>query len=205
MRYNNSRGIEEKLMSKGIVVILSGASSVGKSRIRDLLLADPDLKLFYSISETTRPMKEGEVDGKDYYFVSYRDFAESVKKRELLEYTEFNGYYYGTPKAQVEFLRDKGKNVLIEVEAQGVGPIKLNIPDSVAFFVMPASEEDLIKQINQRYGDDEASAKRRINKAKMEMELAPLFRNVVTNEDEEKAYAQIKEVILTVMAKRAEK
>lgn len=189
-------------MAKGIVVILTGASSVGKGAIRDLLLADPDLKLFYSISETTRPMKEGEEDGKDYYFVSSKEFAESVKKKELLEYTEFNGYYYGTPKAQVEFLTEKGKNVLIEVEAQGVGPIKLNIPDSLAFFVMPESMDELEKQIQKIYGDDDASVQRRINKAKVDMELAPLFRNVVTNSDAQKAVAQIKEVVLEEMKKR---
>lgn len=190
-------------MAKGIVVILTGASSVGKGQIRDRLLADPDLNLFFSISETTRPQKEGEVDGKDYYFVTHEAFAESVKNKELLEYTEFNGYYYGTPKAQVDFLVEKGKNVLIEVEAQGVGPIKLNIPDSVAFFVMPASMEELEKQIEMRYKDDEASIQRRINKARMEMELAPLFRNVVTNDDVDKAVAEIKEVILTVQKNRA--
>ena len=128
-----------------------------------------------------------------------------MKNKELLEYTEFNGYYYGTPKAQVDFLVSKGKNVLIEVEAQGVGPIKLNIPDSVAFFVMPTSDEELEKQITERYKDDEASVTRRLNKAKMEMELAPLFRNVVTNEDGEAAYRQIKEVILKVLEKRKNK
>ncbi len=192
-------------MSDGLVVILSGASSVGKSQIRDMLLADPDLKLFFSISETTRPKKEHEVDGRDYYFVSYKQFAESVKNHELLEYTEFNGYYYGTPKAQVEFLVSKGKNVLIEVEAQGVGPIKLNIPDSIAFFIMPVSTEDLEKQIAERYKDDEASVNRRINKARMELELAPLFRNVITNEDGEEAYRQIKAKILEELERRKQK
>lgn len=192
-------------MAKGLVVILTGASSVGKGKIRDLLLADPDLKLFFSISETTRPKKENEVDGRDYYFVSYKQFAESVKNHELLEYTEFNGYYYGTPKAQVEFLASKGKNVLIEVEAQGVGPIKLNIPDSLAFFVMPESREELEKQIAERYKDDEASVSRRINKAKMEMELAPLFRNVVTNTDGEAAFREIKAKILEEMELRKQK
>ena len=96
-------------MAKGIVVILSGASSVGKGSIREKLLADKDMNLFFSISETTRPMKEGEVDGKDYYFVSHKQFADSVKNKELLEYTEFNGYYYGTPKAQIDFLVNKGR------------------------------------------------------------------------------------------------
>lgn len=190
-------------MSKGIVVILSGASSVGKGAIRDLLLKDPDLKLFYSVSETTRPQRPDEVDGKDYYFVTYKEFAESVRNKELLEYTEFNGYYYGTPKQQVDFLVEKGKNVLIEVEAQGVGPIKLNLPDSIAFFVMPESMEQLEKQVYTIYGDDEASAKRRINKAKMDMELAPLFNNVVSNADPVKAVSEIKEVLMKEMENRA--
>lgn len=188
-------------MSKGLVVILSGASSVGKGAIRERLLNDPELKLFYSISMTTRPAKGEEVDGKDYYFVSHKEFADAVKKRELLEYTEFNGYYYGTPKNHVEFLRSKGKNVLIEVEAQGVGPIKLNVPDAVAFFVMPESLEELEKQIHLLYKDDEASITRRINKAKMDMEIAPLFKNVVYNNDTDLAVSQIKEVILKEMAK----
>ncbi|MCR4633894.1 MAG: guanylate kinase [Erysipelotrichaceae bacterium] len=189
-------------MAKGIVVILSGASSVGKGSIREKLLADKDMNLFFSISETTRPMKEGEVDGKDYYFVSHKQFADSVKNKELLEYTEFNGYYYGTPKAQIEFLVNKGKNVLIEVEAQGVGPIKLNIPESIAFFVMPTSFEELERQIHEIYKDDEASVQRRLNKAKMEMEIAPLFNNIVYNDDVDKACAQIKEIVMKEMEKR---
>ena len=189
-------------MAKGIVVILSGASSVGKGMIREKLLEDKDMNLFFSISETTRPMKEGEVDGKDYYFVSHKAFADPVKNKELLEYTEFNGYYYGTPKAQVDFLVNKGKNVLIEVEAQGVGPIKLNIPDSIAFFVMPHSFEELEKQIHEIYGDDEASVERRLNKAKMEMEIAPLFNNIVYNDDADKAVAEIKKVVMAEMEKR---
>ena len=189
-------------MAKGIVVILSGASSVGKGMIREKLLEDKDMNLFFSISETTRPMKEGEVDGKDYYFVSHKAFADSVKNKELLEYTEFNGYYYGTPKAQVDFLVNKGKNVLIEVEAQGVGPIKLNIPDSIAFFVMPHSFEELEKQIHEIYGDDEASVERRLNKAKMEMEIAPLFNNIVYNDDADKAVKQIKKIVMEEMEKR---
>ncbi len=182
-------------MKKGTVIILSGASSVGKGAIRSALLEDKDMNLMFSISMTTRPQKANEVDGKDYYFVSHKGFADAVKNKELLEYTEFNGYYYGTPRQQVEFLIKQGKNVLIEVEAQGVGPIKLNIPDSIAFFVMPTSFDQLEKQINEIYKDDKASIERRLNKAKMDMEIAPLFRNVITNESVEAAVSQIKEIV----------
>ncbi|MBR0138182.1 MAG: guanylate kinase [Erysipelotrichaceae bacterium] len=189
-------------MSKGVVVILTGASSVGKGRIRDLLLKDEDMKLMFSISMTTRPPKEGEVDGKDYYFVTFKSFAEAIKNRELLEYTEFNGYYYGTPKNQIDFLVEHGKNVLIEVEAQGVGPLKLNIPEAIAVFVKPVSIEELIEQINKVYGDGSASASNRINKAKMDLELEPLFNNVVTNDDPEAAVAKIKELVMAELARR---
>lgn len=189
-------------MKKGLVVILSGASSVGKRPIRHALMQDPELSLFYSVSMTTRPKKEKEIDGIDYYFVTHQGFAQAVRNHELLEYTEFNGYYYGTPKNQVEFLIEQGKNVLIEVEAQGVGPIKLNIPDALAFFVMPKSFEELEKQINLIYKDDEASIKNRLNKARMDMELAPLFNNIVSTEDVNTAVDQIKTKILTEVSKR---
>lgn len=191
-------------MSKGVVIILTGASSVGKGKIRDLLLEDKDLNLMFSISMTTRPPKAGEVDGKDYYFVSFKSFAEAIKNRELLEYTEFNGYYYGTPKNQIEFLIEHEKNVLIEVEAQGVGPLKLNMPDSISFFVKPVSPDELIEQINKVYGDGTASAENRINKAKMDLELEPLFNNVVTNDDPEAAAARIKEVVMAEVNRRKE-
>lgn len=188
-------------MKKGLVVILSGACSVGKHDLTKRLLADPDLDLMYSVSLTTRPKKENEVDGKDYYFVDFQSFAEAVKNHQLLEYTEFNGWYYGTPKNQVEFLRDSGKNVLITVEAQGVGPIKLELPDALAIFVTPASIEELEKNIHAMYQDDDASAARRINKAKMDMELASLFQNVVKSEDSDEVYSEVKQMILKAMHK----
>lgn len=186
-------------MSKGLVVILSGACSVGKKDIADRLLADADLKLMKSISITTRPPKPNEVDGKDYYFVDFADFAKAVRNQELLEYTEFNGWYYGTPKNAIDFLRNNGKNVLITVEAQGVGPIKMAIPDSVAIFVMPTSIEELEENINVLFKDDQASVKRRVSKAKMDMELAPLFKNVVTNDNSDRAYQETKTIILNAM------
>ncbi len=183
-------------MKKGSIIILTGASSVGKSKIRELLMADEDLNLFYSISCTTRPRKENEVDGKDYYFTDHVSFANLVKNKDLLEYTEFNGYYYGTPLQQVNFLVDQGKNVLIEVESQGVGQIKLAKPQAIAFFVMPKDIKELEKQIKDRYKDDEASIKNRISKAQMELELASLFRHQVYNDDPEKAYKYMKDAIM---------
>lgn len=179
----------------GKVLILSGASSVGKSGIRDLLLEDEDMNLVYSISMTTRPKKNHEIDGKDYIFVQYEEFARAVKERLFIEYTEFDGYYYGTMKQQIDNLIESGKNVLIEVEAQGVGQIKLHIPNSISCFIQPKDIEELEKQIMLRYSD-EASARRRISKASVEMSLAPLFENIVENTDPYAAKETIKKLFL---------
>ena len=183
-------------MKKGLIIVLTGASSVGKNLIRDELMKDQDMNLFYSISVTTRPKKADEVDGKDYYFVNYESFASALKNHELLEYTEFGGYYYGTPSQQIDFLINQGKNVLIEVEAQGVGQIKLNRPDTLCIFVVPESMEELEKQIRLRYKDDETTIQQRLNKAKMEMELQPLFNHIVTNTDAQASAATIKEIFM---------
>ena len=182
-------------MNRGLLLILSGASSVGKEKIRDLLLNNEKYHFFYSISMTTRKPHAKEIDGKDYYFVDQKTFAAAIKDKALLEYTEFDGHYYGTPKSQIEFLLSTGKNVLIEVEAQGVGKIKLHYPEAVSVFVMPQSFDDLKDQINERYKDDQSSIERRINKASVEMELAPLFRNIVYNDDNDKAYRDILEIL----------
>ncbi len=186
------------------VIVLSGASSVGKGRIKELLLADKELDLRFVISMTTRPKKPNEVDGNDYYFVDYKYFAKAVKQKELYEYTEFNGYYYGTLKSEIDFWLKQDKAILVEVEAAGVGPLKLNIPEAVCFFVVPTSMEELEKLIREKYNDDEASTRMRLNKAKLEMEIAPLFNNQITNDDPERAYKEIKEIALREWAKLEE-
>lgn len=183
-------------MKKGQLFVLTGASSVGKKDIRELLLQDPELHLNYSISMTTRPKKVEEVDGKDYYFVGHEAFANAVRNKELLEFTEFDGYYYGTPKHQIDFLLNSGKHVMIEVEAQGVGQIKLQYPDALCVFVEPESMQELERQITHRYKDDAASAQRRISKALVELELSALFRRSVKNTDVEAAYQTIRTWLL---------
>ena len=188
-----------------MLFVLTGASSVGKKDIRDRLLGDEQLHLNYSISMTTRPKRGEEVDGRDYYFVNHEAFAQALRNRELLEYTEFDGYYYGTPKHQVDFLLNSGKNVMVEVEAQGVGQIKLQYPDALCVFVEPESMEELEKQIMLRYRDDAASAQRRINKALVELELSTLFRHTVKNTDVNAAYEEICELLKEHMQERGNK
>lgn len=188
----------------GSVIVLSGASSVGKGGIKKRLLEDGDLNLLFAVSMTTRPKKDKEVDGVDYYFTDISSFARAVKERQLYEYTEFNGYYYGTPKSQVDFLLSQNKNVLVCVDAQGAGDIKLKIPESICFFIVPNSMAELERAIQDKYRDDTASINLRINKAKMELEISSLYNNLIVNSDEDLAFKQIKEIILKEWAKKGE-
>lgn len=182
-------------MKKPFVIVLTGASSVGKKPIKMALLEDKEMELHYAKSMTTRPKKEEEIDGVDYYFIDYPKFNKAVKERKLIEFTEFGGNFYGIPREQVELLQYLGKNILIDVEAQGVGQVKLAIPEAICVFVQPESAEDLENHIRERYKDNEASMNERLIKAKVEMDLLPLFRNTVIVTDTKKAVEEIKEII----------
>lgn len=105
-------------MKKGLLIIISGPSGVGKGTVRKYFMNDDSLRLAYSISMTTRQPREGERDKVDYIFTTREKFEEAIAKGELLEWAEFVGNYYGTPLSQVEKLRNEGKNVLLEIEVQ---------------------------------------------------------------------------------------
>ena len=182
-------------MKRGLLVVLSGPSGVGKGTIRDLFIRRPELNLTFSISMTTRGQRAGEVDGVDYYFVSRERFEEAISKDELLEYAEFVGNYYGTPIAEVERLRDLGKNVVLEIEVQGAIQIKEKCPDALTIFVVPPSMEELERRIRGRRSEPAEIIQQRLSKASLEMELTGQYRYVVCNEDPQLA-ADIVSVII---------
>jgi len=182
-------------MKRGLLVVLSGPSGVGKGTIRDLFIRRPELNLTFSISMTTRGQRAGEVDGVDYYFVSRERFEEAISKDELLEYAEFVGNYYGTPIAEVERLRDLGKNVVLEIEVQGAIQIKEKCPDALTIFVVPPSMEELERRIRGRRSEPAEIIQQRLSKASREMELTGQYRYVVCNEDPQLA-ADIVSVII---------
>ena len=182
-------------MKRGLLVVLSGPSGVGKGTIRDLFIRRPELNLTFSISMTTRGQRAGEVDGVDYYFVSRERFEEAISKDELLEYAEFVGNYYGTPIAEVERLRDLGRNVVLEIEVQGAIQIKEKCPDALTIFVVPPSMEELERRIRGRRSEPAEIIQQRLSKASREMELTGQYRYVVCNEDPQLA-ADIVSVII---------
>ena len=139
-------------MKKGLLIILSGPSGVGKGTVRKKIMEDKTLNLVYSISMTTRAPRNKEVDGEDYYFVTQEEFQRNLDNGNLLEYCEFVGNRYGTPKDKVEQLRDEGKNVFLEIEVNGANQVlsKVNDKGVISIFLMPPSLKTLEDRIRKR-------------------------------------------------------
>ena len=127
-------------MKKGLLIVLSGPSGVGKGTVRKVLMKDDSLNLAYSVYMTTRNPRNGEVDGEDYFFVTLETFENNIKNGELLEYAKFVSNYYGTPKFYVEKLRNEGKNVLFEIETNGARQVREKVKNDdryVSIFLLP--------------------------------------------------------------------
>ena len=182
-------------MKKGLLIIMSGPSGVGKGTIRKCFMDDDSLRLAYSISMTTRKPRANEVDGVDYIFTSREHFEEAIRRGELLEWAEFVGNYYGTPLAQVEELRNEGKNVLLEIEVQGADQVRQKCPDALSIFIIPPSMEELEKRIRCRRSEPEEIVQQRLAKAENEMKLVSNYKYIVCNEDPQLAAELISSII----------
>lgn len=174
-------------MRRGLLIIFSGPSGVGKGTVRKLFFDREELNLAFSISMTTRKPRNGEVDGQDYYFVTQERFNEALENNELLEHAEFVGNHYGTLLAEVDRLRDLGKNVLLEIEVQGALQVIDRVPDSLSIFLLPPSMEELKRRIEGRQTESQDVINERLEKAAKEMELMNHYRYVICNEDPQKA------------------
>lgn len=183
-------------MKKGLLIILSGPSGVGKGTVRKYFEKDERLNLTYSTSMTTRKPRKGEVDGRDYFFSTRKEFEEAIKQGELLEYAEFVGNYYGTPLKEVERLRNEGKNVILEIEVQGACQVQEKCPDAVSIFIIPPSMEELEKRIRGRQTEAEEIVQQRLAKATQEMKMIPQYKYIVCNDDPKLAAELITTIIL---------
>ena len=177
-------------MKKGLLIVFSGPSGVGKGTIIKELM---NLNLVYSISMTTRAPREGEVDGVNYFFVSKERFNEAIYNDELLEHACFVDNFYGTPKAYVEKMRNEGKNVLLEIETVGAKQVMNHYDDdkgSVSVFIVPPSIEELESRI-----ESEEVIKKRIFKATQELRETYRYQHVVCNDNIENAVMKVKDII----------
>jgi guanylate kinase len=184
-------------MKQGLLIILSGPSGVGKGTIRKRIMLDPSLNLIYSVSMTTRKIRPGEEDGKDYFFVNQETFQKNINDNQFLEWAEFVGNRYGTPKAEIQKLRQAGKNVLLEIEINGAKQVisKATGPGLVTIFLMPPSFEALEARIRKRKTESEAIIQERLAKARREMNLHHDYQYLVVNDDVEKTSQQIIDII----------
>lgn len=182
-------------MKKGLLIIISGPSGVGKGTLRKYFMDDDSLRLTYSISMTTRKPRQGERDGVDYIFTTREKFEEAIAEGELLEWAEFVGNYYGTPLTQVEKLREEGKNVLLEIEVQGADQVRKKCPDALSIFIIPPSMEELEKRIRGRRSEPEEIVQQRLAKAENEMKMVSNYKYIVCNEDPQLAAELISSII----------
>ncbi len=170
-------------MKKGLLIVLSGPSGVGKGTVLSGMLKDESLNLSYSISMTTRARRHNEVQGFNYDFVTKERFIEAISNNELLEYAEFVGNYYGTPMQSVEALLNKGRNVILEIEVQGAMQVAKRCPEALTIFITPPSMEELESRIRKRATEAEEIIQQRLSKAVREMEMISQYKYVVCNDD----------------------
>lgn len=184
-------------MKRGLLIIMSGPSGVGKGTVRRLVMADKSLNLAYSVSMTTRPRREHETPGVDYFYVTKEEFQKTLDEDGFLEHAQFVGNYYGTPKAYVEKLRNEGKNVLLEIEVEGAKQVisKCHGSDVVTIFLIPPSMEDLEQRIRKRGTESEEVIQQRLAKAQRELELKYAYDYPVINDTVKSAADQIRKII----------
>lgn len=187
------------MKKKGVLIVCSGPSGVGKGTILKLFKDDPKLKIAYSVSMTTRHQREEEKDGVNYFFVSRERFQQAIDNGELLEYAEFVGNYYGTPKSYVEKLLAEGYNVLLEIEVQGALQVLKKCPDALSIFIVPPSMEELEKRIRGRNSETEEMIQERLLKAEKELPSSNHYQYVICNDKPEKARDEIVTIILNAM------
>jgi guanylate kinase len=177
-------------MGQGKLIVLTGPSGVGKGTLlRSLLRRHPEL--YVSVSVTTRTPRDGEVNGKHYFFTDRSQFEQMVEDNELLEWAEFAGNFYGTPRRVVEQKIRDGKWVVLEIELQGARQIHQSFPGAFRIFVLPPSLEELEYRLRRRGQDPEAAIARRLAHAHAEIQAADEFDLQVVNDDLEQALDQI--------------
>ena len=182
---------------RGVLFVFSGPSGVGKGTLKAKLFEEFADRIAYSVSATTRGPREGEVDGKDYFFISRQEFERRVKNNEFLEHAEFAGNCYGTPRAYVEKLLDSGMNVVLEIDVQGALQVMKSMPECVSVFILPPSFEELGHRLRGRGTETEEKVRERLETAKRELPYAPQYDyQIVNGGDIEAAYQSLREVFL---------
>ncbi|WP_031542066.1 guanylate kinase [Mesoplasma photuris] len=181
--------------AQGRMVIISGPSGVGKGSVNSILRDDEHLNLVYSVSMTTRAPRNDEKNGEHYFFVTKDEFAHAIVNNELIEYAQFVGNSYGTPRKYVEEKIAEGKNVILEIEVDGATQVIRNEKNVLSIFLMPPSLSELANRIRGRQSETEEVIKARLDKAMLEVPLKHNYQYVVENDNVENAAAKITDIL----------
>ena len=181
-------------MKRPFPIILSAPSGGGKTTIvHRLLRAREDIG--YSVSCTTRPPRPGEVDGKDYYFLSIVEFLDLQQRGQLAESAEVHGHLYGTLCSEVLRVLESGRHVIMDIDVQGARQFRTAFPESVLIYVLPPSGEVLLERLRSRNTESRESLKKRLLGALVELQAVPMYQYVVLNDDLERAVASVSGII----------
>ena len=180
-------------MNRGLLIVVSAPSGCGKGTLLAEILKDNDY--YYSVSATTRSPREGEVDGVNYHFATREEFEDLIKSDGMLEYAQYCGNYYGTPKKEVEKKLSEGKNVILEIEVQGAMQVKEIAPEGVFVFILPPSVSELKKRLLKRGTEEISVIEKRVSEAVGEIKYAEKYDYVIVNDDLSKAVDDFKMVI----------
>lgn len=189
---------------RGKTFIVSGPSGVGKSTVLRALFQGRD-DLYFSVSATTRPPREGEVDGKDYHFITADRFRSMIEEDAFLEYAEYVSNFYGTPKKYVDEAMDAGKDAILDIEIQGAAQVSAKRPDTVRIFIAPPSWEELERRLTARGTDTPEKIQKRLLRAKVELDSASSYDYFVINDTVEQAVEELRAILLAEHCRPAER
>lgn len=188
------------MKNKGLLLVISGFSGAGKGTVmKEIMKKYDDYAL--SISATTRLPREGEVDGREYFFKTVEQFKQMINENKLIEYANYVGNYYGTPKEYVENHLEAGKNVILEIEIQGALNIKKLYPDAVLMFIMPPDAKELENRLRGRGTEDEKTVHARLMRATEEAEGVEAYDYIVVNDDVTKCAERINDIVICEKSK----
>ena len=178
------------------LIVISAPSGAGKTTITKRILAEHSDKLTFSVSATTRPMREGERDGVDYFFLTKEEFLHKMKENELIEYEEIFGNYYGTLVSEIERTKSQKKRLIFDIDVKGGISIRTRYPDdSLLIFIAPPSMEELYIRLMGRGSESSETIDRRLARAEMEMEMKEIYDHIVINDDLDIATKEVESLI----------